>query len=119
MCKDKMDSINRQVDIIKPKYPYIHWINSLLGTDVPISIDNLQTDCTAIILPHFDTEEESMNYLKKISRPIFEYELFGWHTDEKEWLQKRTFSLFQEWFKIEFHNEVIDFGEEPIATEEY
>lgn len=112
-----MDNINRQVAIIKPNDPYIQWINSLPGTDVPVSIDNLQTDCTAILLPHFDKEEESMNYLKKIFRPIFEYELLGWHTDEKAWPRKRTFSLFQEWFKIEFHTEVIDFGEEPIATE--
>ena len=119
VCKEKMDSINRQVAVLKPKNPYIHWINSLPGTVDPVSIDELQTDCTAILLPHFDTEEETITYLKKIFSPIFQYELYGWHTDEKAWPQKRTFRLFQEWFKIEFHTEVIDYGKGPITIEEY
>jgi hypothetical protein len=114
-----MDSINRQVAVIKPKDPYIHWINSLPGTVDPVSIDELQNDCTAILLPHFDTDQESINYLKKNFRSIFEYELFEWHTNEEDWPQKITFKLFQEWFKIEFHTEVFDFGKGAIAIEKY
>ena len=114
-----MDSINRQVAIVKPKEPYIQWINSLPGTVDPVSIDELQNDCTAILIPHFDTDQESMNFLKKKFRSIFEYELFGWYTDEKGWPKKRSFKLFQEWFDIEFHSEVIDFGNGPIILEEY
>jgi len=113
-----MDYINRQVAIIKPKEPYINWTNTLPGAVKPVSIDNLQIDCTAILLPNFDAEEESLKYLKKIFHHIFEYELFGWHTDEKAWPQNRTFSLFQEWFNIESHTEVIDLGNELIATED-
>jgi hypothetical protein len=55
-----MDFINRQVAVIKPKGPYIHWINSLTGTVDPVSIDELQNDCTVILLPHFDTDRESL-----------------------------------------------------------
>ncbi|BBO81577.1 hypothetical protein DSCO28_21430 [Desulfosarcina ovata subsp. sediminis] len=114
-----MDSINRQVAVIKPKDPYIKWINSLPGTTDPVSIDELQDDCTAILLPHFDTEQESMNFLKKNFRSIFENELFGWHTDEKDWPKKLSFRLFQEWFEIELHTEVIDFGKGSITIEKY
>ena len=114
-----MDSINRQVAVIKPKDPYVRWINSLPETDDPVSIENLQNDCTAILIPHFDTDQESMNFLKKNFRSIFEYELFEWHTDERDWPKKITFRLFQEWFEVEFHSEVIDFGKGPIAIEKY
>jgi len=114
-----MDFINRQVAVIKPKGPYIHWINSLPGAVDPVSIDKLQNDCTVILLPHFDTDRESMNYLQKNFRSIFEYELYGWYTDAEAWPQKLTFRLFQEWFEIEFHTEVIDFGRGPIAIEKY
>lgn len=113
-----MDSLNRQVAIIKPKEPYVNWINSLPGTVEQETVDNLQTDCTAVLLPHFDTDQESLNYVKKFYRTIFDYELYGWHTDENAWPQKRTFKLFQEWFNIEFHSEVIDFGKGPIVIEE-
>lgn len=114
-----MDSINRQVALIKPKEPYVQWINSLPGTDELFSSDELQNDCTAILLPHFDTDQESVNFLKKNFRTIFEYELYGWHTDEKDWPKKISFGQFQEWFEIEFHSEVIDFGKGPITIEKY
>ena len=114
-----MESINRQVAIIKPKAPYVDWINTLPGTVDPTTVDNLQTDCTALLLPHFDTDEESLNYLKKNFRTIFEYELYGWHTDKGSWPNKLTFKQFQEWFNIEFHSEVIDLGKGSIAIEEY
>jgi hypothetical protein len=80
-----MDSINRQVAIIKPKQPYVNWINSLPGTVESETVDKLQADCTALLLPHFDTHQGSLNYVKKIYRNIFEYELYGWYTDENAW----------------------------------
>ena len=119
MCKRNMDSINRQVAVIKPKGPYVQWINSLPGTDDPVSIDELQNDCTVILLPHFDTDKESINFLKKNFRSIFEYELFEWHRDEEDWPKNISFKLFQEWFEIELHSEVIDFGKGPITIEKY
>jgi hypothetical protein len=105
--------------VLKPKDPYVKWINSLPGTIDPVSIDELQNDCTAILLPHFDTDQESMNFLKKNFRSILEYEFFGWHTGEENWPKKMSFKLFQLWFKIEFHSEVIDFGKGPIRSEKY
>jgi hypothetical protein len=113
-----MDSLNRQVAIIKPKEPYVNWINSLPGKMEQETVGTLQADCTAILLPHFDTDNESLNFVKKIYRTIFDYELYGWHTDENAWPLKRTFKLFQDWFNIEFHSEVIDFGKGPIVIEE-
>ena len=114
-----MYSINRQVAIIKPKKPYIDWINSLPGMDEQFDTESLEKDCTAILLPQLDNDEESLNYFKAIYKDIFEIELDSWHSDEKLWPKKRNFLLFMEWFKIEFHSEVLDLLDTDIEKEDY
>ena len=114
-----MDSINRQIAIIKPKEPYVDWINSLPGIDEPCDIEELNNDCTALLLPHLDDDDESMRYIKKSYAKIFEFELDSWSTDKKTWPKKRNFSLFSKWFKIEFHSELFDIGNGNIEIEEY
>jgi len=85
--------------------------------DEKSTIDSLNDDCTVLLLPHFDDDEESMKYIQKIYRTIFEMELDSWSTDHKTWPKKRTYTLFCDWFRIEFHSEVIDFGEGAIEVE--
>ena len=114
-----MYSINRQVAIIKPKKPYIDWINSLPGMDVPFDSESLKKDCTAILLPHLDNDEESLKYLKTIYTEIFDIELDSWYSDKRFWPKKRNFALFIEWFDVEFHSEVLDPLENDIEKEEY
>ena len=114
-----MQSINRQVAIIKAKEPYLNWINALPGTDEPCDTEELNDDCTALLMPHFDDEAESMRYFKKIYAKIFEFELDSWSTDKKTWPKRRNFTLFRKWFKIEFHSEVFDIGKGNIEIEEY
>ena len=35
-------------------------------------------------------------------------ELDGWHTNKKEWPQKRTYKMFKEWFRIDISTAVYD-----------
>jgi hypothetical protein len=114
-----MKSLNRQVAIIKPKEPYVAWINSRPGMDEPSTIESLNNDCTALLLPHFDDEEESLHFVKKHYRQIFKMELDSWSTDKKSWPKKINYALFREWFKIELHSEVFDLGQGPIEVDDY
>jgi hypothetical protein len=115
-----MDTINRQVAVIKPTEPYVAWINSLPGmSEDPSTIESLNNDCTALLLPYFDDDEESLKFIKRIYKRIFEIELESWSTDKKAWPKKRDYALFRDWFKIEFHSEVFDFGEGSIEIDEY
>ena len=111
-----MNTINRQVAVIKPKKPYVDWINSLPGTDEPLSIESLNKDCTVLLLPNFDDDEESLKFIKNIYRSIFEIELDSWCTDENFWPKNRDYNIFDQWFTIEFHSEVFDFGEGKIKN---
>ena len=114
-----MYSINRQVAVIKPMVPYVNWINSLPEMDDQMDIEDLRTDCTAILLPHFDHDEVSLKFIKSKYTKIFELELDSWSADKSAWPKKRTYSVFLEWFDIEFHSEVLDFGKGEIEKEEY
>ncbi len=114
-----MYSINREVAIIKPKPPYINWINSLPGTKAPIGVEDLKKDCTAILLPPSEDDEEALQFIRSIYTKIFRVELAGWSTDEKTWPKKRNYSLFLKWFDVEIHTEVLDFLESDIEKDEY
>jgi hypothetical protein len=43
--------------------------------------------------------------------------LNNWHTDEKDWIQKRTYKLFTEWFDIEIHSMILDLEETAITKD--
>lgn len=114
-----MYSINRQVAVIKPKQAYLEWIKTLPGMDDEPEIGELQNDCTAILFPHFDDDKASLKYIKSIYSKLFMIELESWSTDKGTWPKKRTWALFCDWFQIEMHSEVLDFGKDDIVKEEY
>jgi hypothetical protein len=114
-----MYSINRQVAVIKPKTPYVDWINSLPDMDEQMDIEDLRTDCTAILLPHFDHDEASLKFIKSQYTKIFELELDSWSADKSAWPDKRNYPTFLKWFDIEFHSEILDFVEDAIEKEDY
>ena len=82
-------------------------------------IKNLSTDCTAILLPHFDHDEASLKFIKSKYTKIFELELDSWSADKSAWPNKRNYHVFLEWFDIEFHSEVLVFGKGEIEKEDY
>ena len=114
-----MNSLNRQVAVVKPKEPYVDWINSLPGMDEPTTIEFLNNDCTALLLPLFDNDNRSLKFIKRVYKEIFEIELNSWIRDKKLWPQKRTHTLFCDWFRIEIHSEVYDFGKGLVEIDEY
>lgn len=103
-----MKSVNRYVAIIKPKQPYVDWINQLPDTEEKLVIEDLQADCTAILIPEFDHPEESRAFIDAIAESLLEEEYAGWCTDKSRWPKNRTKQLFWQWFEVEIHSEVFD-----------
>ncbi len=112
-----MYTINRQVAVLKPKEAYVRWVNSVIDPEDPCNISDLRNDCTAFLIPHFDDDSESLKYIEKIYKKIFEIELNGWSTDKGTWPKKFDLSLFQKWFYVEFHSEVFDPIGDPIVKD--
>lgn len=112
-----MYSINRCVAIIKPKQPYLDWAHSLPDETSRFTLDELRSDCTAILLPEYDLEEDGHALIREIYSEIFEMELRAWYTDDNRWPENRDYKTFLEWFDIEYHSIVVDPLDEEIQKE--
>ena len=113
-----MQSINRTAVIIKPKQPFVDWLNSIPDEEVVFTLERVSEDNITFLIPPYESPDESLAYIKKIYSYLFEFELFGWYTDKKLWPKKRTWKMFQDWFEVEINSEVFDLVDGDIEKEE-
>ncbi len=114
-----MQSVNRTAVVIKPKQPFVDWLNSIPGESSDNTLETVSSENLTFLIPDFFGPVESMDYIKEEYSQIFEYELFGWYTAEELWPVKRDLKIFQKWFSIEINSEVIDLvDDEDIEKEE-
>jgi hypothetical protein len=106
--------VDRSAAIIRPKQPFLEWLNGLPGNDVVLSLDEIRSDCTVILVPEAAEPEDSIAYIDDLAEKLFEQELASWVADDALWPQKRSLKLFWEWFDVEIHLGVMDAVEEEI-----
>lgn len=111
-----MYTINRTIAILKPRQPYLDWACSV-PDPIPISLDELRRDCTAVLLPEFSDDTQAEAYLQTIYLELFEQELAAWDTNPDDWPQERDYGIFRTWFDIELHSLVLDSVVSPIRRE--
>ena len=109
-----MHTINRSIAIIKPKQPFVDWANQLPDAEWKALLDDFKTDCLAILIPEYETDEEAKGYINEIYEDIFIEILFGWCIEESWFPQDRTDEMFWRWFEVELHSIVMDSCMEPI-----
>ncbi len=107
------DSINRNAIVVKPKQALFDWINSIY----PESPVEAAQEGTVYLIKERDSNEEIEKWLHKNYDSIFQNELNNWHTDEKDWPQKRTYKHFSEWFNVEIHSMILDLEETAITKD--
>jgi len=110
--------VNRGMLVVKAKEPFREWVISLEGHS-DISIQEINDDCTAYLIPEYEDDRQRDSVLKKVYADIFAEQLFDWCVDEDIWPQKRTFTLFNKWFELEFHSVVADMAEDELYTEDF
>ncbi len=113
--------VDRMVVILRPTQAFLDWVNShAQNENEKVTLNALQEDCTALLIPPFDTLPDAEEYLENSFAEIFENELEGWFIDPSYWPENRTYKLFNEWFNIDFHSLAFDlaYGDE-IETEEF
>ena len=109
-----MRLINRAIAVIKPRQPFIDWVNSLDGYQPHLVLAQARSDIRALLIP----EPERHQFIKLNYAFIFEDELTVWTRDKGQWPEPRDLNLFGEWFDVEIHNMVFDLGEDKIVSEE-
>ena len=71
-----MQSINRTAAIIRPRQPFVDWLNSLPDDDHDYTLEELSTDNLTFLIPEADSREGAMDYIRKKHNLIFEWERF-------------------------------------------
>ena len=62
-----MFQIDRSVAVIKPKQPFVDWVNSMPDAgDDQYTIQDFSTDCSVILLPVVDSDEHAEAYIRDI-----------------------------------------------------
>tara|TARA_R110002049_G_scaffold307794_4_gene509525 strand:+ start:1927 stop:2697 length:771 start_codon:yes stop_codon:yes gene_type:complete len=101
--------INRYALVIKPKQPFLDWINNLYPEDKITEADeaNIYLIDNAI--------DDLEKWLRKKFDKFFTIELNDWHTNKKEWPQKRNYKMFNQWFQVDISTMVYDLEKQPIS----
>lgn len=101
--------LERSMAIIKPKQPFLDWINkSFIELPQPLALDSVRINCNSYLIPEVEELEDGINYIDEQFADLFELELTSWTDDKKLWPQDLTLKMFWEWFDVEVHSTVID-----------
>lgn len=103
--------INRSAIIVKPKQPFIDWHNSLYPDS---KMDEIDVDIYLVD----DNINDLENFLKKKFDKLFTMLLHDWHTNKKEWPQKRSYKMFNLWFRVEISETIYDLERKPVLKSE-
>jgi hypothetical protein len=103
---------NRSAIIIKPLQPFLDWLNNLYPNEEMGDIRDINTYLVT------DEIEDLETYLKKKFDKFFMMELEEWHTNKKEWPQKRNYKMFNLWFRVETSTMIYDLEKKPILKSE-
>ncbi|MCI0334822.1 MAG: hypothetical protein L0228_16535 [Planctomycetes bacterium] len=73
-----MWSVNRSVLVVRPRQPYLDWVQSLDDADKKVTLDDLRRDCTALLVPEVDDEDHQDEIVAAMCKEVFEHELWAW-----------------------------------------
>ncbi len=99
--------VNRGLVIALAKEPMRAWLKSL-PDPCDVTLEELNHDCTAYLVPEFEDDRERERVLKRFFGMIFEDRLAGWWIDEQDWPQKRDLRTFRKWFDLQYFSVVED-----------
>lgn len=99
--------IDRTVLMLRPLQPFIDWLTNLY----PDEVDDFNDYNTYLI--DEDTDVEA--WLRKKFDKLFMMELEAWHSNKKEWPQKRNYKMFKQWFQVDISTMVYDLEKYPVS----
>ncbi|MCL7763129.1 hypothetical protein MPF19_06835 [Polaribacter sp. Z014] len=108
--------INRSAISLKPLQPFIDWHNAIYPT-TSIEASDLNDINTYLI--NSNSYEDIEVHLKNKYDKYFMMELEGWHTDKKEWPQRRNYKMFKNWFEVNICTAVFDLEKTPVRKDDY
>ncbi len=110
--------LNRSSVIVRPKQPYLDWAAPFNDASklMPSSVGD---DRTVYLVPEYEDDLEAMKILSECFDIIFDAELANWQQDDSTWPKNRTFSMFRDWFSIDYHSIVEDLCGYELVDDEF
>lgn len=104
--------INRNAIILKPLQPFKDWNNNLYPDEGDPEIHE-----SNVYLVNEDINDLEV-WLKKKFDKFFKLELNDWHTNKKEWPQRRNYKMFKQWFQVDVSTMIYDLEKKPVFKSE-
>ena len=113
-----MSFLFRSALIVRRKTPYLDWANGLADTGgVELTVEIAETP-TIYLGPDSPVGQKIDEVVGDVWEAVFDEELYGWATDEKEWPLQRSLEMFHAWFAVELADSIVDLVPEDPLTEE-
>ena len=109
-----METLNRSGVMVRPKQPFLEWLNAADPTSLELTLLDLVQEPTIYLIPECDTSEEVAAVLRIFCGEIFEEQLAGWYSDTSTWPANRSFEVFCQWFDFQHHSMLVDLCDEPL-----
>ena len=106
-------SVERSIVVLKPKQPFLDWINSALASaDEQLSLESIRIECNSYLIPEVAEIEDGISCVDEIFEDLFKIEFSSWTIDENAWpKQELTLQMFWEWFDVEISPTLVDVSE--------
>lgn len=111
-----MFEVNRSIVIIKPRQPFVDWLQSLPGAPA-VELDALRANGNAVLIPHVE-ELDPADFLASHYQQLFATELADWCEDEALWPPLGV-EQFMAWFDLDIHPVVTDMVDYPLEREAF
>ncbi len=100
--------VDRSAVVVKPTAAFLQWLNSVEDDDLDLTLAQLRSDCTVLLVPECETPEQVIAYVGERYEAIFQAELSAWYADPKLWPQDMSLSAFWTFFEVDVHDMVLD-----------
>ncbi len=115
---EKATLLNRYAVVITPKAPLLAWIQSRSPETADLTLREIKAEPDVYLIPYKDEEAPLEDALQPYFESIFEDQLFGWWTEQKDWPQNRAdFKVFRQFFDYKIASMVTDLSPKPIRRE--
>lgn len=111
--------VERSIVVIKPKQPFLDWINNNLAisNETLLDLSNIRIDCNSYLIPEINEIEDGVAYIDEVYEALFQLELASWSEDQSLWPQELSLKMFWEWFDIEISPTLIDLTEDDDSSD--
>ena len=107
---NELGYIDRRAVIMMPKKPFYKWMDKVHPLDAPMrKVKESRVFLVKNESPDFEA------YIKLNYTLFFDMFLEEWHADKKDWPQKRTYKMFQNWVTINYSTLIFDLEKTPIT----